>query len=99
MQLVNLDADIVAGIRRVKSTDGPNLTVWGSSMRIPVLREQGWVYPVLLGGGKRLFSDSTGSRERTLVSTEATATLERCEPKTGLRPTDAPITCFHALWR
>jgi hypothetical protein len=47
-------------------------------------------YPVLLGAGKRFFSDSADPRELALVSTQATptgvlmtriATLDRCEAK------------------
>ncbi|HXD00853.1 MAG TPA: dihydrofolate reductase family protein [Verrucomicrobiae bacterium] len=77
----NLGADIMAGIRRVKSTDGPDLIVWGSSTLTSALLEQGlvdevvlMVYPVLLGRGKRFVSDSVGPRELALVSTKATPT-------------------------
>jgi dihydrofolate reductase len=75
----DLGADIMAGIRRVKSMDGPDLIVWGSSTLTSVLLEQGLVdevlllvYPVLLGPGKRFFSDSADPRELALVSTKAT---------------------------
>jgi dihydrofolate reductase len=68
----------MAGIRRVKSTDGPDLIVWGSSTLTSVLLDQGLVdevvlavYPLLLGRGKRLFSDSVDPRELALVSTKA----------------------------
>ena len=74
----DLGTDVMAGIRRVKSTDGPDLIVWGSSTLTPVLLEQGLVdevlllvYPVLLGRGKRFFSDSADPRELALVSTKA----------------------------
>jgi dihydrofolate reductase len=74
-----LGADIMEGIRGVKSMDGPDLIVWGSSTMTPVLLEQGLVdevlllvYPVLLGRGKRFFSDSADPRELALVSTKAT---------------------------
>ena len=77
----DLDTDVMAGIRRVKSTDGPDLIVWGSSTLTSVLLEQGLVdevvllvYPVLLGQGKRFFSDRADPRELTLVSTQATST-------------------------
>lgn len=74
----DLGADIMEGVRSVKSKDGPDLIVWGSSTLTPVLLEQGLVdevlllvYPVLLGRGKRFFSDSADPRELALVSTKA----------------------------
>ena len=74
----DLGADIVEGIRGVRSKDGPDLLVWGSSTLTSVLFEQGLVdefvllvYPVLLGRGKRLFSDSADPSELALVSTKA----------------------------
>src|SRR5580658_3668282 len=77
----DLGTDVMAGVRRVKSTDGPDLIVWGSSTLTSVLLEQGLVdevvlivYPVLLGRGKRVFSDSADPRELALVSTKATST-------------------------
>ncbi|GLU52214.1 hypothetical protein Dfri01_16750 [Dyadobacter frigoris] len=58
----HLGADIIEGIRGVKSTDGPDLILWGSSTLTSVLLDQGLVdeavllvYPVLLGRGKRFF--------------------------------------------
>jgi len=77
----DLGADVMEGIRRVKSQDGPDLIVWGSATLTPVLLEQGLVdevvlvvYPVLLGRGKRCFSDSADPRELALVSSKATPT-------------------------
>lgn len=77
----DLGADIIAGIRVVKSTDGPDLVVWGSSTLTSVLLDQGLVdevlllvYPVLLGRGKRFFSDSADPRELAFVSTKVTST-------------------------
>lgn len=73
-----LGQDIVEGIRRVKSKTGPDLIVWGSSTVTPVLLEHGLadevlllVFPILLGTGKRFFSDGTPPRELALVSTKA----------------------------
>ena len=75
----DLGTDVMAGVRRIKSTDRPDLIVWGSSTLTSVLLEQGLVdevvlvvYPVLLGQGKRFFSDSADPRELALVSTKAT---------------------------
>jgi dihydrofolate reductase len=77
----DLSADIIAGIRSVKSTDGADLIVAGSSTLTSVLLEQGLadevvliVYPVLLGRGKRVLSDSVDARELAFVSSKATPT-------------------------
>jgi dihydrofolate reductase len=77
----HLGADIMEGIRGVKSTDGPDLIVGGSSTLTSVLLDRGlvdevvlFVYPVLLGRGKRLFSDGADPRELAFVSTRVTST-------------------------
>ena len=74
----DLGPDIVEGVRRIKAKGGPDLIVWGSSTLTPVLLEHGLadevlllVFPVLLGTGKRFFSDGTQPRELALVSTKA----------------------------
>jgi len=74
----SLGPDIVAGLRRAKAMDGPNLIVWGSSTLTPVLLEHELadeilllVFPVLLGTGKRIFSDGTPPREFKLTSSKA----------------------------
>lgn len=74
----NLGSDIVEGIRRVKAKSGPHLIVWGSSTLTPVLLEHELadevlllVFPVLLGTGKRIFSDGTPPRQLALVSTKS----------------------------
>lgn len=76
----DLGADIVEGLRRIKSKDGADLIVWGSSTLTPVLLGHGLVdevlllvYPVLLGTGKRVFSDRSAPLELALVSTKATS--------------------------
>ena len=70
--------DLVEGISRVKSQDGPDLLLLGSSSLTSMVLEQGLadevvlaVYPVLLGTGKRLFADGTPARAFELVSTQA----------------------------
>lgn len=74
----DLGPDIVAGIRRIKATEGPDLIVWGSSTLTPLLLEHGladevvlFVYPVLLGKGKRFFSDGFPPRELALTGAKA----------------------------
>ena len=73
-----LGTDVMAGVRRVKAMDGPDLIVWGSSTLTSALLDHGLVdevvlavYPVLLGRGKRFFSDSVDPRELAVVSTHA----------------------------
>ena len=73
--------DIAEDARRVKSKDGPHLIVSGSMTLTPMLFDQGLVdevvlivYPVLLGPGKRFFSDRLYPREFALVNTKATPT-------------------------
>ena len=77
----DLGADIIEGIRGLKAKDGPDLIVWGSSTLTSVLLGEGLVdevvlivYPVLLGRGKRFFSDSVDARELALISTKTTPT-------------------------
>lgn len=71
--------DVVDGIRRVKSQDGPGLIVSGSSTLTSTILEHGLadevlllVYPVLLGTGKRLFAEGTPPQTFELRTTEAT---------------------------
>ena len=73
-----LAGDIVEGIRRIKSLDGPNLVLSGSSTLASTLLEHGLaeevlllVYPVLLGTGKRFFAEGTPPHAFELVSTKA----------------------------
>ena len=73
-----LGSDIVEGIRRIKSQEGPDLILWGSSTLTSTLLEHGLadevvlaVYPVLLGTGKRFFAEGTPPRSFELVSTKA----------------------------
>ncbi len=72
-----LGPDVVEGIRRIKSQEGPQLILWGSSTLTSTLIEQGLadevlliVYPVLLGTGKRFFADGTSPRSLEFVSTQ-----------------------------
>ena len=71
--------DIVDDIGRIKSEDGPDLVLSGSSTLTSTLLEHELadevvlaVYPVLLGTGKRLFADGTPPRSFELVRTTAT---------------------------
>ena len=72
-----LGPDIAEGVRRIKSEDGPDLVLLGSSTLTSTLIEHGLadvvllvVYPVLLGTGKRFFAEGTPARSFELTSTE-----------------------------
>jgi dihydrofolate reductase len=73
-----LGPDLVADIGRIKSQDGPDLILWGSSTLTSTLLEHELadevllaVYPVLLGTGKRLFAQGSPPRSFELVSTQS----------------------------
>jgi dihydrofolate reductase len=76
-----LGPDVIEAIRRIKSHDGPNLILSGSSTLTSMLLEHGLadevlllVYPVLLGIGKRIFAEGVPPRSFELVSTKASPT-------------------------
>jgi dihydrofolate reductase len=73
-----LGRDILEGIRRIKSQDGPGLILSGSSTLTSTVLEHGLaddvlllVYPVVLGTGKRFFAEGSPARAFELVSTKA----------------------------
>lgn len=73
-----LGPDTVEDVRRIKSQDGPDLILSGSSTLTSTLLEHGLadevlllVYPVLLGTGKRFFAEGTPPRAFSLDGTRA----------------------------
>lgn len=69
----------LADVRRIKSYDGPDLVLSGSSTLTSTLLEHGLadevillVYPVLLGQGKRIFAEGTPASAFEFVSTNTT---------------------------
>ncbi|MEO7413347.1 MAG: dihydrofolate reductase family protein [Opitutaceae bacterium] len=74
-----IGGDAVAELRRLKATDGPVLHVWGSSEMLQTLiaadlvdEYRFWIFPLVLGGGKRLFENGVPPRGLTLVETRRT---------------------------
>jgi dihydrofolate reductase len=72
------DAD---GIAALKQTDGPELQVHGSGDLIQTLlrhdlvdRLRVWVFPVVLGSGKRLFAEGTGPAGLRLADSRISTT-------------------------
>jgi dihydrofolate reductase len=64
----------VEDIKKIKSLEGPDIQVWGSSEIIHLLLENGLVdelhlriFPVVLGNGKKLFDNSTAAVSFTLI--------------------------------
>lgn len=73
-----LGPDIAEDTHRIKSYNGPDLILSGSSTLTLTLLEHGLadevvllVYPVLLGKGKRIFAEGTPPRAFELASTKA----------------------------
>ena len=61
-----LDGDIGGKVAKIKQQQGPDLNVWGSSNLLQTLIKHDlvdvfWlmIYPITLGGGKRLLADGT----------------------------------------
>jgi dihydrofolate reductase len=74
-----LGSDIAMGIRKAKAAGGPDLIVWGSSTLTPLLIAEQLadevvllVFPVLIGRGKRIFSDLVPPSELHLIESKAT---------------------------
>lgn len=74
-----LDGDVVEEVRQLKASNGPELHIWGSSELLQALiaaelvdEYRIWVYPLLLGEGKRLFENGVPPRGLTLAETRRT---------------------------
>jgi dihydrofolate reductase len=72
-------SDAAREVRQLKSSDGAPLHVWGSSELLQTLiaaelvdEHRLWVFPVVLGGGKRLFENGVPPRGLNLVATRST---------------------------
>ncbi|QQL50948.1 dihydrofolate reductase family protein [Mucilaginibacter ginkgonis] len=77
----SLGTDIINAIKNLKNTYGPDLVIPGSASLTTLLLGEGLidelvlvVSPVLLGKGKRLFTDDAYAQELEFVSTKTTPT-------------------------
>ena len=76
-----LEGDAAEAVARLKEQDGPETQVHGSSDLIQTLLEHGlvdelrvWIFPVVLGTGKRLFGDGAVPAGLELVDSRTAST-------------------------
>lgn len=76
-----ITGDVVAGLRKLKAEDGPDLWVHGSGNLIQTMLENHladqihvWTAPVTLGPGKRLFGNGTQPQGLKLMDTKVSTT-------------------------
>jgi dihydrofolate reductase len=91
----SLGSDIAADIARVKQAGGPDLIVWGSSTLTSLLISEGLAdevmllaFPVMIGRGKRIFSDHGQPTGLRLIESKATPTgviVSRYQPAGAMR--------------
>ena len=88
-----ITGDVVAEIKKLKNSDGPDLLVYGSGNLIQTLlrnnlidRMHIWTFPVTIGTGKKLFAEGTQPERFKPVDSRITltgvifATYEPLEP-------------------
>jgi dihydrofolate reductase len=78
---VLIEGDAAEGIAALKKEDGPELQVHGSGNLIQTLLRHNlvdqynlWVFPLVIGSGKRLFSDGTVPSALKLVDSKVSST-------------------------
>jgi len=78
---IQIEGDAADGLAALKREDGPELQVHGSANLIQTLLGHNlvdqyrlWVFPVVLGSGKRLFADGTVPSGLKLVDSQVSST-------------------------
>ena len=78
---VLIEGDVAAGVAALKRTDGPELQVHGSGDLLQTLIRHGlvdryrlWIFPVVIGSGKRLFGDGAMPAGLRLVDSKISST-------------------------
>jgi dihydrofolate reductase len=73
--------DVVGQLRRLKEEDGPEIQVHGSANLIQALLQHDlidefrlWIFPVVLGKGKRVFAEGTTPAGLRLVDSRTSTT-------------------------
>jgi dihydrofolate reductase len=90
-----ITGDVVAEIKKLKQSDGPDLLVYGSSNLIQMLLKNNlidrmhiWTFPVTVGSGKKLFAEGTRPERFKQIDAKITATgliYAAYEPSTPLK--------------
>jgi dihydrofolate reductase len=78
---LHIGGEVVDEVRRLKASDGPALHTWGSCELLQALiaadlidEYRLWIFPLVLGQGKRLFEHDTPAQALALVDTETSST-------------------------
>jgi dihydrofolate reductase len=76
-----IEGEVPEGVRALKQEDGPELQVHGSANLIQTLLKHGlidefhvWIFPLVLGKGKRLFDGGTVPAGLEVVSSQTSST-------------------------
>lgn len=91
-----LHGDVVSAIAELKDQQGPDLQVIGSSNLVETLQAASlideynvWIYPLVLGNGKRLFGENVTPTALRLVRSQVSATgvvMSTYVPDGAIRP-------------
>jgi dihydrofolate reductase len=91
-----IEGDVVAGVKALKAGEGPELQVHGSANLLQSLNDAGlvdehsiWIFPVVLGHGKRLFEDGAAPKALELIESKISSTgvmMNRYCPKGAIMP-------------
>ena len=76
---LHIGSDVVNEVRRLKASSGPAMHIWGSSELLQTLiaaelvdEYRIWVFPLVLGEGKRLLENGVPPGSLALVETRST---------------------------
>jgi dihydrofolate reductase len=91
-----IEGDVAREVGRLKAGDGPDLQVHGSSVLLQTLigaqlidEYYLWIFPLVLGHGKRLFEKGVAPYGLSLVDTKSSSTgvlINRYRPSGAVRP-------------
>lgn len=97
-----IEGDVATAVARLKREDGPEIQVHGSSGLLQTLIPAGlidlyrlWVFPVVVGKGKRFFGDGAHPAALTLVDSKASTTgvvINTYKPAGTLKPGSFALT-------